>query len=502
MEKLSQESLEEITKKVSTVLQLPVNDNWGVIDVEDNLALVHYKASANMEVYGHLRGVLIDLEVGAILADSFSGYTPVAVTQTLSVMNNKIFIKDQNLKVHVFEAGKTIIKRIFEGVVIRVIWHKGKLYRITHKKINPERSHWGPTDNFLSMYEKAQGPKAEDLFDVSKPFSNTCYHFFLVDDSLLIGSRQRVNKPYLVLIAQRIMDIKRPEDQVAVGIPKFKTTDTIGSTVDESIIHTPMPLSVIEANNHLRYGYYEEFKNHNFYDPRESTGEAVIVYTLKEGSDRPLDIVKVHSPSYEWRLTMRGNNPNIVHQFYYLLNTVYKEVNNEREWREFLKRYILFPLLSEQQLRELYQRTKGILAIPGSYGRINLSQLSKNRSNRIHMLWINYVYSLPFSKQEQAIEILRNFFKDRKELALWIQELEGSKKSLDELEQIHKRIRNIVEIARASCRNYKTVRIGPQEVIKNSINNFINKENGISLYAMIKQMKLFKSNNNQKEQEN
>lgn len=479
---------DDITKRAAEIIGLNDLSSWSVVDSDENKALVHYRDDADKAVYGHLRGVLLDLENGDVIADSF-GYTPTAVALELKSTDNILSVKDTNGCVHDFTLDNVIIKKVFEGVVIRVIWHNSKLYRITHRKINPVRSRWGSAKSFISMYEEAGGPTAEQLFDTSKPYSSTCYDFLVVDQCLLVGTRQRVNVPYIIFLAKREMDIKRPVDQVAIGNPTFETTKEMTGSVTKSVIHDPPSLTLEEANAHLKFGYYDEF---TVQDCRQLTGEAVIIYS-QQGSVIT-DIVKVHSPAYDWRVCLRGNNPNIANQFYTLLNTVYKDINEDSAWALFTKRYILFPLYDEDALKQLYNDFNGILTIPE--GPVNKS-LYLNRDNRIYLLWMNYVLSLPMHLQGAGLNILSQFKTDRNNLVYWIQTLEASTDNIKAL-NLSTRLETIILSARNLSRsrvqessNYTMngARIKLPVLIKSTIRNLIHKENGSSLYSLVRQMK-------------
>ncbi|MEM4260083.1 MAG: hypothetical protein QXG00_02505 [Candidatus Woesearchaeota archaeon] len=481
-----EDQFNEVTKRVAEILQLEINDQWFVVDHKDNLALVHYSKDANMTFYGNFRGLLIDLEVGAILADSFGGYTPTATASKLNVVDNLVTIKDHYGLYHQFNINDMIIKRAFEGVVLRAIWHKGKMYLITHRRIDSSRSKWGSAKTFLSMYEEANGPKAEELFDITKPYSNTCYHFFIVDPSLLVATRQRVNKPYIVFLTQRTMDIKRPQEQVAPGKKLQRIVYDITSTIDEPIIYKPKKISIEEANKHLSSGYYEPF---SVYDERESTGEAVIIYAKK--NNKIYDIVKVHSPSYDWRSNMRNNNPSIIKQFYLLLDEVYKDLKTEEDWKRFKKRLILFPLYSEEFIEELFNETKGILKIP--YTTPPSRELFNNRRNRIYLLWLNYFFSLPLSIQGKALKLFNDYMYQKSKLIRWIQNIEKNRtvdKDTDNQTPAQQRIKSIIKTAREKSKEFylKDKSVSLDILIRNSISNFINKERGNSLYSLIREM--------------
>lgn len=481
-----------LTQRIREILNLPEIKGWSVADVSGDLAMVHYDEDADMTIYGHLRGVLVDTDTGSVVADSF-GYTPTAVASEIVAENGNILVTDQDGIAHTFPLDDVIIKRVFEGVVIRAVWHKSKLHLITHRKINPVRSRWGSSKSFLTLYAEANGPTAEQLFDITKPYSNTCYDFLVVDKSLLVGTRQKVNSPYIVCLAQREMDIKRPAHEVAPGVATFAVDETVTGAVNESFILNPKQLTLAEANKHLKFGYYNEFEVE---DRRQLTGEAIIIYRMEHGSVK--DIVKVHSPSYEWRVTMRGNNPNISNQFYAMLNIAYPEIKEEAAWDTFKRKLILLPLYDEQSLKDLYAQSQAILTIPS--GETSRNDYN-NKDSRIHLLWMNYVLSLPASMQGDALNILSQFKSDRDDVITWIQNIESSTKDI-EAADIHIRVKGIISSSRrlargrtASGNNYSargTYMKFPL-LIKSTIRNLILKENGPSLYGLVREMKQSKA---------
>ncbi|MEO6068463.1 MAG: hypothetical protein ABIQ41_10855, partial [Gemmatimonadales bacterium] len=383
---------------------------------------------------------------------------------------------------------------IFDGVVIRVLWRKGKMHRITHTRIDTSRSRWGSAKYFLTMYDEAGGPTAEQLFDTSKPFSSSVYDFMVVDQCLVVGTRQKINKPYIVLLSERTMELNRPVDQVAPGILSAASLNNeIGGTVDESMIHSPKCLTLDEANRHLRYGYYNEFQVD---DVRQMTGEAVIVYRVENGN--VVDIVRVNSPAYDWRVVMRGNNSNIKNQFYCLLNVAYGDLDTPKKWAAFKEKLVILPLYDEKSLKDLYEEFGAILMIPS--GETSQNDYS-TRDDRIHLLWMNYVLSLPPHAQKEGLTILSEFNKDRYDLVVWLQELESTCQNIEAAE-VSDRVKGIINSSRriakdriANGENYsaKGAYMKLPLVIKSTIRNLIFKENGPSLYARIREMKEFKN---------
>ena len=470
---------DEIGKKCCEILGLDSAQGWSVVDYdeEEQLALLHYREDADKMLYGYIRGLFIDLETNSIIADSF-GYTPTLVSQEIELVNNSLVLRDSEGNTHTFSKDEAIIKRVFEGVVIRVIWRKGKMYKITHRKINTNKSRWGSSKSFMKMYEEAGGPTEEQLFDISVPNSSTCYDFLVVDRSLLVATRQVVESPYLVCIAKREMKILRPDSEVAIGVANFETTEEIKGNACGPFIHSPKYLSIDDANFHLKYGYYRPHNPDNF---RQLTGEAIIIY--KMDGNKIVDSVKVHSPSYDWRVAMRGNDPNVYHRFYKLLTIVYPEVKTVESWDKLKDKLMIFPMYEEQSIRDLRKSRGYIFTIPTKEMK---PEDFSSREDRIYLLWINYLMSLPMHVQEEALDILNKYNQDKKDLVIWLKKIEKHNKDLNDV-VVSDRAKALITSSRFLAKG-KTEKY-PHQAVGNTIRNLISKEDGQSLYGLIRNMK-------------
>lgn len=474
---------------VCEVLGLEDVHGWSIVDEREHLALVHYdEENADMAKYGDIHGTLIDTQAKCVVASSF-GYTPTAVADELKVENGSISVLDLEGENHIFPVAEATIKRIFEGVVVRAIWHQSKLLITTHKRIDPSRSRWGGSQSFLAMYQEAGGPTAEQMFDTSKPYSSDCYVFFVVHPKLLVGTRQSVQSPYMVHLSTNRMELTYPADQIAPGRATFPTSTEIDGLITEPFIHSPLPLTVEEANRHLRFGYFNQF---NVTDPRLLTGDAVIMYRTENGVIT--DIVRVNSTSYEWRTNMRGNNPNVTNQYYSLLNWAYDDVGTDAAWNKFVAKCIPFPIYAEDDIKSIYATNQCILTIPeGAIVRNNY----RSRDNRLYVLWMNFVVSLPPSLQEEGLKIWKNFQADRVQLVAWLCKLEGAHKDIDHTDYLE-RVKGIIGSSRRLARdqvdkktnyaaNGSIIRL--PLLIRRTIRNLVAKENGPSLYALVRAMK-------------
>jgi hypothetical protein len=501
-----------LTKRCAEIIGMKDLTGWSVIDTFENLALVHYNPKTDFQKFGRIRGLLLDTESGDIIADSF-GYTPIAVYDEITPIDDVVSITDTDGVNHKFllTDKDVYVKRVFEGVVIRVIWYNNKMYRITHKKIIPTRSKWGNSKRFLNIYDEANGPTAEQLFDTTKPYSSTCYHFLAVDGTLLVATRQKVLAPYLVYIERQEICLQKPEEDVAIGDPTFSMIEKISGTVSISGIYNPAELNINNVNRFLKSGYYA-YKEFNF-DERQLTGESVIFY--RKVGELIVDVVKVNSKSYEWRSNLRGGNHNIVNQFYAKLNSVYGDIKEDSQWEKFKSNLILFPLYSPDLMKNEYykrdylkddedeerkkenRKNEGILILGIEEGYELNRELYNTKQARIHLFWMNYVLALPISHQETALDLLDNFITDRDNLVKWLCTLEENVKKVEEPEYC-KYIVRIIYSARKE--GNKAVKDGTnltrkgqvlnyKAMVKRKIYDLINNERGTSLYAMTREMK-------------
>ena len=480
---------DELTKKICKVLNLSNNIGWSIVDTCENLVMIHYNDDADMKEVGHLRGILVDTERECVLADSF-GFTPTIVNDSIEFKNGNLNMIDKEGNGYIFKEDNCVINKLYEGVLIRVIWYNNNCFFLTHKKINPLRSRWGNSKSFLEMYKEANGPTAEQLFDTSKSYSNTCYYFLVVDKQLLVGTRQKVENPYIVFLLKKNLNINRDENEYNEGISSFECKEFSNSIVNESCIIRTQNITTQEANKHLKHGFYNEFK---VQDIRQLTGEGVIMYSIENGHIK--NMVRIHSTSYDWRINMRGNNPNINHQFYSLLNSVYADIKHNCSIDKIEQKLVLYPLFDVFSLKDFYIKNDSI---------INLQVLNKKyafyktRKERIHLLWINYVLSLPTHLQGKALNIIDEFQINKNAVIDWIISLELKHKNTSINEQVlPDRVKHIINISRKLSNdrisrgdnyspNGKIINL--PNLIKGTIRNLINKENGTSLYSMIKHM--------------
>ena len=517
--------------RVAEILNIDQNDHneWEIVDKHitkegSTLVLVHYKDTANFCKYGWLRGVVVDLIKGIIVVSSF-GYTPTCVyDELIPNENGDLILEDLHGSTHTFAKDKTTIKSSFEGVVMRVIWYDNEFFTITHRKIIPSKSRWGNSKTFNCLYQDACGPQPDQLFNINKKYSSTCYVFLVVDTSLFIATKQIVKAPYIVLLSKFEINIAIFSEDFDVGIHSIETTNEISSVVTNSCIHIPQNLTISQANDFLQNGYSVKQQT---LDKRMGSGESVIIYSTDDDG-KVSKVIKVNSSSVQFRTILRsdnpinmgntfpvGNNPNITHQFFRLIDNAKGFFNKQNDLTSFSEKFILLnpEEIKYESLKEIYKKDGKICTIGTSL--INNHKYYKNRDTRIRVIWANYLISLPPHLQGEGLELLTYFNKGKKTVTDWIKHMEkqlafptfdvksfsphrpiGTDLKHDLFKpEITKRLLQIITQARTAAFNFdvcekekskfKTNVKQTRQMISVNISNLIQKEFGNSLYRLV-----------------
>ena len=85
-----------LKQKIGPMINLPADGPWEIVsETENGLYMLHHRADADLNVYGALRDVVVDTNVGKIVSYSYP-HSPKIVTSSLSLTNGKLVL-DQNL---------------------------------------------------------------------------------------------------------------------------------------------------------------------------------------------------------------------------------------------------------------------------------------------------------------------------------------------------------------------------------------------------------------------
>lgn len=476
----------QLTHRIMDILHLNSANGWYIIDQVENLCLIHYTDDADMKLLGHLRGTLVDVDAGLKVAESF-GYTPNVKVheQIVPTPHNDVEIYDEHGMLHTFTKDKMVLKRAYEGTGLRIIYYNGEVFKLTHTKIRPMKSRWGNSGFFTNLYKLNGGPSDGELFDLSKRYSPWCYSFMVVDPSLLMVTKQHVKHGYVVFlnISQmwNIDDCSFNKEEVEI-VPsaKFNATAELGAIVEEPCIIIPSNLNLKDANNHLANGYYAPIMTT---DVRTKLGESVMIYQMDDNG-KVLDIMKVSSLSYDYRLTLRGNDSFPYHRFFKLAEDSYQTLQYFPNYKKFVEKYVIYDNYNKEFLIEAKKQV-GVLSM--QTGEMTYEQ-KKNRECLLHTIWLNYIAALPVSMQDDAFDYLDRINKDRASLITWLEH-----KVVNDYDEkvLSNRANQIITIAR---QNLEVAKKNGKEN-DNTVHNFIHNERWDSLYSLLKEMKNIKKKN-------
>lgn len=479
--------------KIADILSIPAGPNWEVVRSNDDLHLIHYTtSSAEFPEYGHIRGTIVSTEYNCVVANSY-GYTPVGIADEIEPDDNGLItIDDVDRSTHTFNVKDASFHMGFDGTLIRVFKWKGTVYYSTHRRLDIATSRWGnETKTFKEMYEELNGP--ETLFG-DGDCSPYCHMFIMCHPDVVVGTRFKLTKGLLIYLGYKQMwDPETPPMPAEMVDTVLTTPDLITEMsidMEQPVTFKPKTLSLEEANKHLLSGFWSHDGSINKYDPRLGTGEFVIVhYTDVETGSKKL--VRIHSTAYEWRHTMRGNHPNLWCQFVRRVNGSYLDCRKTRPLSSYVSSYPILANHSDEEIME-HINTAGNYTIWHQNKHTDISQMY-NRQNRLRNIWLCYLISVPLHRQAEVFTYLNKFYKERDNVIDWLQELEELS-SLEGLTVSDRAIQIINETRLFAHRNEKAGRnlardrsvLTVKQMTKNNISNLIRKEDGSSLYKLMK----------------
>ncbi len=475
----SESDLRDLKQEIATIAGIECADNWTIFDQneEEGLYLIH--ATIEPKIKGLPRGIVVDVHAKTVVCNSF-GFTPTSPLDGLTTLpgTQDISIVDEYINRHSFTQGNYAIVPAYEGVVVRVFKHNNTVYFSTHKRLDCSRSKWGNSDRFLDIYKRLGGLSGEALFPKDVITSPWCYQFLLVDRKLLVATKQDIGDGFIVDLAPQKMW------EYGTGCP-YKISDIVDDArpcagkehvtpTTHSAFVEPPSFDLDEANDFLKYGYGK--------DKDERCGESVILYQHdKKGN--VCDSVRVQSNAYHERVQMRGNNPNMRHRFYQLLNDAMKFDHVQ----ELVQKYPIFYRKGED---------KSFPDIWVEHNEQHISLDLKKTDDRIFLVYTAFFDMIPEAQKEEGLKLWDDFKQDRKDVVSWLQKLSGHP-SDPEIELSY-RVKEIlrmtteyaqkrVEIGRDTNRHGKKMSL--KQLIHANVYNLIRRESGPSLFKLIRERK-------------
>ena len=524
-------SQDNTRKLISQVIGIENSAAWDIVssDPEHNLYMVHHKPEANLFDYGKIRGIVVDTEAKTVVCRSY-GYTPIVNADQITIQSgdNNIHLIDELGYEHVMQPERIHMKTGFEGTLIHVFKHNGKVYRSTRKRLDPSRSRWGNSITFTEMYWDLGGPKDEVLFDSNSKYSPYCHTFILVHPDVLVVSKDNIGDGYLVYLGPKQMwsvsydecpykqtyengalyfginqeefnEDPRPnagwiDDTLHVPLTVTNMSDNVTHSQGHAIF-SPNNLSFDEANKHLMFGFYNSFEGYNNMDYRLLPGEFVIIhYTDEYGA--LIKMVKVQSSSYSWRSNMRDNNPNLLYRFFQLVNGSYIHYETDDGKRRYNSLYPTLTPYDKDSIMNKIKNNEPFVIWPQT---VLDKNLLIDKESRMYNIWLAFLNSVPLHKQKDVSNYLDYLYNNRNELIGWLRMLER-RGGLDST-VIPSRAINIIgaakKFAREKVKRDQNVTntgkiLSIKTLIRNNIRNLVMKEEGSSLYRLIRDMNRWK----------
>jgi hypothetical protein len=442
------------------------------------------------------------------------GFTPTATSDKLVPdQNGDLHVVDEYGVKRLFPKDRFGVKIGFEGVVIRIFKHGGKVYRCTHRRLNPASSRWGNSPTFPELYKRVGGPSDEELFEPEADYSPWCYVFLLVDTSLLCGTKQDVGPGYMVLLSRTQMWSTDPElcpyagEPIEVqSQPTFVASREMPRVIESSFIYESRDLTLEEANRHLAFGYYEPFE---VSDPRLRSGEFLVLYRYDE-QGRTQELLKVQSSSYEWRYVTRDDQPNLTRRFFGLATLARQDIppgpEGDLAYQSYVERFPLFPSSYRKSLPSLFSTDGPFVYLPGGGNRRDLSRYE----NRLINIWVAFVVSLPLALQEKALGLLDAYKQDLKMLDERLVSYSRTYNSKSESSDSWPSAWRVIDVAKARTRDIVSSRrpndrerrgLTFSKVLDQEIKAELARTKGYDLYRLIKELRSPRHVDGQKREE-
>ncbi len=481
---------------ISSILSVEEADDWEIIDSnpDKNLYLVHYRSDADMNKYGDLRGIVVDVKAKVIVSRSF-GYTPEITADAIEVSPDQtIRLTDKLGNGHTLQFDRVKFKYAFEGTIIRAFFHDGEFYLISHRRLNISRSRWGKSITFQEMYENLGGPQAEELFDLSKKYSPYCHIFMVVHPDVLNVTKNIIGSGMLVYLGPKKMydedTSPYPQEEIDSHLwTPSNQTQNMNQARGGGIIYVPPNLTTEEVNHQLQYGFYDPYDQSHI-DPRLWLGESIMIHHFDD-QGRLLGLFKVLSTAYDWRSTMKGEDPNLLHRLYVQINGSYIDTTKPAGLIEYKRRY---PVMSRYNVDLIIEHisSKPFVIWPQQDP---TDELIKTVGDRLYNIWVCFLMSVPIHRQAEVSTMYNQLLSSRSAMIKWLIDLEAS----DDLEDplLSNRVKAIISLSRsfankraAEGKNItrKGKKLSIKTMTRDGIRNLTMKENGSSVYQLVKTM--------------
>jgi hypothetical protein len=434
-----------LREQIAQILEINPQGDWVVIDQlpSANLYMVRHTDDGDLEKYGWLQGVVVDVKEKKVVACPY-GYMPFIHMDEIQPTNTgEIIGTDDSGNFHQFKLDEVTMKRGYEGCTVTVFKHQGKVYVSGRKKFDLNKSAWGDNPSFLQMYKSLGGP-TEELFD--KDCETSCYshNFLIVHPLLLMQTQLNVGGGFLLYLGH-VKNFENDKETVT----KVNCVDKLPTTITTPFILDSIKLNIEEANHHLRFGFGEKYDDGKV-NYRRKPGEFVVLESNGQ-------LYALASSGYLQRKKIRGDHPNIYYRFFQLYDHIF-----EREEFKF-KKY--FELLNEPLPGESGKSAKwpeGDCVYPAT------------RADKLLVIWRNLLASCPPQEQAYVASFMNKIVEDRRKVVDYLLNF----KSFDP--NVPKQVPFLIN--QAKQRNYQNKK---KDGMKDAMHEVVHEAKGADLYKII-----------------
>ena len=335
----------------------------------------------------------------------------------------------------------------FEGPLIRISFHEGKLLFSNYNRVNCKNSFWGnKEETFEKLFYENGGQKFVDSLTETKE-SGYSHHFMIVKKNLLITSRidMRNNETIIVYLGTTTLEGQILEfTELNPEIHFYNHDKGNVFPLKEELagrILIPTKIKIEEAFSILTRGY-ETLEYDNVIPRKITNGECVI---FRNGTD---GIVKFTPENYEIRSLVAGKTPNVKSRLYNLL----EEVKNKDSYDE------TFPsigVLEDSKLELIKMNSKNITTF-------NVNKFISDKKDdsvecKMNNIVVVCILCCPLSKVDLFIDAWFDYKSSREKICNFIKKHNSSIRTGgydDKLNKFHlKALNRLKDLAKVS-KNY------------------------------------------------
>jgi hypothetical protein len=436
-----------------------VSAGWEITDhdEESGLAVAHFRYGADATELGRIRGLVVDTKLKKFVTDSH-GYIPTIEIDQIPEDGSSSTNVDLDGKAVFFDPKAYTYKYGYEGTMIRAMRYGGKTYFMTHRKLSSDVGRWGKSRTFKTLYDELGGPKESELFDLTRPDSSHVYYFIVVHPELSVVSQQDLKGGQIVYIGSR---------------PCAANEDTeaeIKVKISEQI-EIPM------CNVHLKTGYYAPESIPKRLPAQQWPGEFVIAYPKTGGQ-----LLRIESPSYRWRASLRGENPILNHQLFLLKDnaSLRRDMDNTHTYLQY------FPVINNT-ISEIKEH---VLAGTPTHLWLSVStkKIEHDADLRYENIWKCFVAAMPLHNRRDLLEFLPSFRGIVHNISMWLYGLEesGNIKNYKDDDAQTRRMVDIIQTAVSWAGKSKEVGKTRKQIIQDNLMSLVKRESGRTLYMIWK----------------